>query len=520
MDEVEFWSFFMLKQYVSPQSFAILVIIVAFYISLIKHREKMMTNPPPGPKGWPFIGSLPSLNFHSERVMYNWNEKYGPVCQVKLGSRNFILLGSIEAVHEAFVKKSEIFSDRLMNSVPPLLGDNGILFINNTNKLKEQRRFGLAALRDFGMGRRSIEPAILEKCEHICERVEEYCVREEAFSIEPAVYESVSSVISKLVFNKNLSEENEEFKRLLKILIEGTPYDKFTGLIFLVPVLKYIPPFSFGYKISDDYNNSMCREIKVQIEEHRKSRDKFEPRDVIDCFLNEMETTNRARRHSYSAGSDHRFVETETSFVHDQLIKLVRDLFLAGSETSSTTFCWLMLYVTLNPEIQSHMHREIDLVLGEDCRASVAKSEKMPYTRAVIQETLRIRPVAPVGIPHVAAKEDTILGYNIPKGSIVVSNIFRIHHDKSVWGDSEKFDPGRHITADGKFIKSPNVIPFSIGARQCLGQQLAIMELFLITATLFQRYHFILDRPDEVDIKGYNMFTLRPNPYKVFAERR
>lgn len=111
-----------------------------------------------------------------------------------------------------------------------------------------------------------------------------------------------------------------------------------------------------------------------------------------------------------------------------------------------------------------------------------------------------------------------MLGYHIPKGSILISNIFHLHHDENIWPDSDKFDPNRHLSSDGKFQKSPHVIPFSIGARKCIGFLLAEMEIFLGVVSLFRRFEFDLAGDKNIDMRGKNIFSIRANPFKVVAK--
>ena len=133
---------------------------------------------------------------------------------------------------------------------------------------------------------------------------------------------------------------------------------------------------------------------------------------------------------------------------------------------------------------------------------------------------MRIRPIAPMSLPHRAAKDAKLSGYHIPKGAILLTNIWGIHHDEKLWSQPEQFMPGRHLDADGKFLKSDNWIPFNVVGRNCLGQQLAKMELFITTVMLFRRFEFSLDPSYEPNLNGRSTVTLRPDDFKVCALRR
>lgn len=191
-----------------------------------------------GPKGYPIVGNLLSLSLHSERELNDWNTIYGPVCGLKFATLDFVILGSLDAVTEAFVKKGDVFGNRLQDSVPPFSDDSGIIFLNYGNRLKEQRKFGLATLKMFGMGKKSLEPKIIGVCEDLCGKLDKYSESGEATEVTYAIYEAVSSVISQLVFNKNLPKEDQEFRQWLHFVATGSKYSSINAIASFYPALK------------------------------------------------------------------------------------------------------------------------------------------------------------------------------------------------------------------------------------------------------------------------------------------
>ena len=119
------------------------------------------------------------------------------------------------------------------------------------------------------------------------------------------------------------------------------------------------------------------------------------------------------------------------------------------------------------------------------------------------------------------ASRDAILnGYVIPKGAIILTNIWGIQHDESRWPEPEKFLPERHLDNDGKFNTSSNWMIFNVGLRNCLGQKLAKMELFIVTISLFQKFSFALPPGTTPDMEGESVVTLRPRHFDLIATRR
>lgn len=113
----------------------------------------------------------------------------------------------------------------------------------------------------------------------------------------------------------------------------------------------------------------------------------------------------------------------------------------------------------------------------------------MPYLQATMDEVLRMSSILPNGVSRQALSNVTVQGMDIPKGTLVQINMYYIHHNPKVWGDPENFRPERHLSEDGKMYKrNENLLPFSVGRRQCLGETLARDTIFLFMANIVQKF--------------------------------
>nr|XP_002122620.1 cytochrome P450 2U1-like [Ciona intestinalis] len=500
------------------------VILVGLAIYLTWHFwNKRTPGGAPGPRGLPFIGAITSIRKHPEHAMMKWNQQYGPVCMVRLGFKDILLLGSYEAAHEALVKSPDFANRPPAHSIEVIAGGKGIVMIPFGPFHQEQRRFGLNALREHGMGRRALEPTVHLCAQELCERIEEYGSK--PFNLDNEVYQSVSSIISRLVFGHDVVQENLEFRKMIFQMIEPNKLNILAGILAFAPYLKHLPFFSEIHRKNKEFRLKMESSIRKEIEEHMETRDRKEPRDYIDSFLNEMEKSNQVPKAEAMTPTDEDEPNTKneewkqySSFTQNQLIAMVRDLFMAGTDTTSSTTCWIILFLCRYPEVQRKMQEEVDQVLGSNGVPKMALAEKMPYTRAVIQEIARMRPTLPLSVPHCTTQDTMMMGYKIPKDTIVLTNIWGIHHDEKLWKNPYDFNPERHLDSNGNFVKSSNIMQFNIGLRSCLGQQLAKMELFLLTTSLCR--HFSFSVVGEVDMEGESMVTLRPCSMEVVATKR
>ena len=179
--------------------------------------------------------------------------------------------------------------------------------------------------------------------------------------------------------------------------------------------------------------------------------------------------------------------------------------FLAGHETTANVLAWTWYLISQAPDVEQKLHQELDDVL--DGRVpEYADIEKLKYTRAILDETMRLYPPVPI-LSRQALKEDKIRGKKIPAGSLMLVVPWLIQRHKKYWKDPDHFIPERFMPGAEKPIKF-TYIPFSAGPRVCLGKSFGITESVLAVAIIAQRFRLSL--PAEVDVKHECRLTLRP----------
>ena len=161
----------------------------------------------------------------------------------------------------------------------------------------------------------------------------------------------------------------------------------------------------------------------------------------------------------------HVIIVITTGSVHSperQLIGLCNDLFGAGTETTSTTLTWAIIYMSLNPDVQKRIHAEIDDVIGPEVKPSMHHRLQLPFTEACILETQRLGDLVPLGVPHAVTEDVYFRDYFIPKGTMIMPNMYGVHMNPDLWPEPEKFKPERFLDSGGKIDKK-ELIPFSLG---------------------------------------------------------
>jgi cytochrome P450 len=181
-------------------------------------------------------------------------------------------------------------------------------------------------------------------------------------------------------------------------------------------------------------------------------------------------------------------------------------LFLAGHETTANALSFACLLLAENPAAANTLVAEVRQVLG-DRMPGVDDLPRLPYTDAVVRETLRLRPPAHI-FGREATKEQTLGNYRIPKGSTVLISPWALHHDARFFPEPDRFRPERWLDGSAKNAPKHAYLPFGGGVRVCIGNHFAMMEAVLVLATMARTFRFERVSNDPVALQA--AVTLRP----------
>ncbi|XP_046556081.1 cytochrome P450 2C31-like [Haliotis rubra] len=470
--------------------------------------SKKRYNLPPGPRGWPLLGNL--LEFRNKTIyekLTEWKAEYGPVVKFNMGHMTMIGLNNIDVVMEALVKRQADFAGRPESYTANLFSDGGknIVFGDYSPTWKLHRKLATKALKHYMTGN------------HLDEGIERSLTKGIAmikeikgpFNPHHAVSLIVFNIINNICFNFTCEVSDNYFRNMLHVL---NIFVEDTGNGFLEDV---IPPLRLYHTKK---LRTILKELGIffaslngEIDKHRRTIRKDNIRDFCDAMLLAQEEAYQEE------GPD---VMSQMTDAH--ITQTLSDIFAAGMDTSRFTLLWTLLALAEHPDIQNKLHSEIDDALGERQFPSVSDRSSLPYTDAVLHESMRHHTVVPSGLPHKALCDTKVGGYDIPKGTTLVINHYALHQDPEQWSDPHIFNPDRFLDQNGKMATKPESwLPFSAGRRVCLGESVAKPELHLLLAGIMRHFKVSLPPGAKVNTEPRGgSFANVPQDYELTFESR
>ncbi|XP_038059755.1 cytochrome P450 2J6-like [Patiria miniata] len=512
----------------------VLLCAVIFLVSLWWYRGSK--DLPPGPWGVPVLGLLPRVflelrrGSHPHLLFAEYAKRYGPVFRARVVNKMLVVLNDHESVKQAFLNPN--LSDRPPNTlIAEAMKSEGVAMASG-EPWKDLRRFSLTVLRSLGVGKSSFEEQIGQEAKALVEEMTSYDGK--PFDPKYLFGNAVGNVICSAVLGKRYEYSDEEFTHLMHVIHKIVNYIGSGGLLNAVPVMRVFQRNKTDVYASFGEFRSFLLSV---IASHQSEMDPENPRDFIDVFLNEIDTNEKAasngsvkangsvRTNGFTPGKanpPNGLPPTRHPYLTNKnIVGTIANLFAAGMETTATTLHWALLYMAVYPEIQQRVQAEIDAVVGRNRLPRMADKQELNFTQAVMLEVQRIAVVTPFGFPHAAAADTELMGFRIPKGSLLVSNFWALFRDPKVWPEPDKFKPERFLDKDGLAFKPEELIPFSTGRRSCIGEHLAKMELFVFFS--FFLHQFTFKKPDDAPPYTFESrvgLTRYPVQYQICAIQR
>lgn len=411
-------------------------------------------------------------------------KRFGDSFSIKIGSSKHIILSRDNEVAQYILQKNQKnYHKSKFQSVylSKYLG-KGLLTVDGDFWLKQ---------------RRLIQPAFhKQKMNQLVENMKATIISEldqiktdEEMDLFPVMSELAFNVVAKSLFEFSISQEK---LNRIKFIIEEVQN-------FLIKEIR-LPHKAWWFSISGqikkhlqlaEENNNIIREI---IEVRNASKDEFN--DLLNMLL------------------ETRYEDTGEGMSVKQLIDEIKILFIAGHETTANALTFTLYLLGNNPEVQQKVLEEI-LKIESETNDVVEQLQKMTYTNAVLNESMRLYPPAWI-TDRQNVEDDTLAGFSIKEGTLIGVSFYELHRNPKYWNNPDKFDPERFL-GEQKKHSMQYFYPFGAGPRMCIGAGFAIYEMCLTVSYIIKKYKIT---SVGTDVNFNPLITLKPVGVKViFSER-
>lgn len=419
---------------------------------------------PPGPRGLPLVGNIQDIPHVKPWLTFaEWGKKYGDISHINVLGQHIFVLNSVNIAVEMLDKKSSIYSDR---PVVPMSGElmgykQTLPYLRYGERFRLYRKYHH---RIFG-NRASL--VVFYPIEEMENRRFLKRVLAEPDRLQAHVRNTSGAIVLRICYGYEVKDDNDPLIDIAERALNQVARYGITGdfMVDFLPSLAKVPEWfpGAGFK-------RIARECRETIEEMAALPYKF--------VKDQMAAGIAPKSYSSDLLKD-RTLTTE----EEHVVKWsAHSLFSGGADTTVSAIYSFFLAMALYPDVQKKARAEIDAVIGPDRLPSFADRTSLPYIEAITKEVLRWHVVIPCA-DHCITEDDIHNGYNIPKGSLVIPNMWSMLYDPQTYANPSEFNPDRYLAKDGKEPETdPRNVCFGFGRRLCPGLHLADASIWISAA--------------------------------------
>ncbi|KAF9222446.1 cytochrome P450 [Gyrodon lividus] len=439
---------------------------VATHWYLAKKRPSSPFPLPPGPPGLPVVGNVRGIDVAAPWLTYaQWAKQYGDLVYSRLFQQDIIIVNSEKVAKELLEERSTNYADRPHLVTSPLFGaEFTTAFMPYGPRWRSQRKFFHQSFKQDSVPRFHLmqQQKSQQLLRELLESPELYYKHLHEFS---------TSVIMQAVYDYNATPLSDKFVETanwgMRLVVEALR-PEVSMLFNAFPFLLYLPSWFPGMSIKKKGAVArpwakMCLEQPFQLALERKDQGSTAPAMVLDGLLKEGATKEGMQPLKEAAAT----------------------AFGAASETSASALMAFVLAMILFPEVQEKAQAQLDAVVGLDRVPTLEDRPSLTYIDAILRETLRWNPVLPLSIPTTTIESDVYQGYYIPKGAIIITNLWSMAHNEDKYPKSFDFIPERFLDEGGNLTQDDVVnIGYGFGRRICVGRHFADPSLWITMASI------------------------------------
>ncbi|WCJ35337.1 cytochrome P450 family 82 subfamily C polypeptide 4 [Euphorbia peplus] len=478
--------------------------------------NKSTSGQAPEPAGsWPIIGHLHLLGGADKllhQTLASMSHRYGPAFNIRIGSQSALVISTKEAAKECFTINDRAVASRPTTAATQHMCYNHAVFgfAPYSAHWREMRKIvmlELLANRRLEMIKHVQDSEIglaIKKLNNLWAKNDSLPVTVE---LKKWFEDLTFNVIVKMVAGKCYAADDDEAERCKKAISE---FFHLMGIFVVSDALPFLRWLDLeGHeKAMKKTAKDLDAVLSGWLDEHRQRRDSGEVKgdgenDFIDVMLS-LETQGKLSGFEF---------DEDTSIKSTCLALIV-----GAGDTTTTTLTWAVSLLLNNPSTLKKAQEELDLNVGKDREVEESDIKNLVYIQAIIKETLRLYPVAPI-IPREFMEDCTVAGYQVPAGTRLLVNVWKIQRDPRFWENPSRFEPERFMRKnEGVDVRGQHfeLIPFGAGRRSCPGASFALHALHLTLARLLQAFDLANSKEEPVDMSEGSGTTLpKSTPLEV-----
>ena len=455
----------------------------------------------PGPNGWPLVGNMHQLDATKVHlVLEEWASRYGSIYQFRMGSKRVVATTDPALIEQTLRARPEVF--RRSSRMDVVLSEIGIRGVFNAEgeAWRPQRKLSVAALAQRNL--RQLYPSIRMVSERMKMRWERHATDGEVLDVVDELKRFTVDVTMLIAFGHDantIERADDVIQRELEVILPAISRRIFA----IFPIWRYVPMpsdrrLNRAFATVRDWLDGLLSDVRVRLKAEPDRANK--PSNFIEAMLTSVD-------------------EDGKPFSDDVIMSNLITMLLAGEDTTAFTLAWAVHQLCDYPQWASELRREADAVVGsENVAVDVDAANRLNRANAVANETMRLRPVAPLLV--LDAKVDTTLGdLLLPKGTGVAVLPRPPALDQTNFVDPFAFRPERWLgDASGPHNVSTH-LPFGSGPRMCPGRSLALLEMKTFLSMLYK--NFDVERVGaSKDVSELFGFTMSPAGLRVRLHSR
>ncbi|KAJ3526568.1 hypothetical protein NMY22_g10111 [Coprinellus aureogranulatus] len=459
------------------------VVLAARNVTAGRGRNPRRLSLPPGPRGLPIVGNI--LQIPQDQPWVGYDElcrKYGDMVHLNALGMQILVVGTLRRALDLLDKRAANYSDRPSLAVLEITKNSEWNF--SLMPYGSRWRLLRRTFHSF------LSPSLIAQYHPIMhEEIHRFLgkLRDKPQDFMDHIRLVFGTIIMRTAYGFDDIGRNEALIKNAEHVVEevGESIKPTKFLVNIFPALRYVPSWFLGAGWKRHLN--WVAELSEQM--------RWQPFD--DAKAN----TNRNYPSISASLIDSLPDEGGSILKRREAEAIARDVtamaYIAGADTTVSSATALFLALANHPEVQRKAHSEIEAVVGTDRLPGIADRPALPYVHAIVKEIGRWFTVLPMGGPHSSVEDDEYEGYFIPKGTVVMPNIWAIMHDPDTFDDPFEFKPDRYMK-DGQIdpsVPDAEIAAFGFGRRICPGRHFSHDTFFLLTAALLST--FTIDPPED-----------------------